>query len=194
MYAQISIDHAPGDAIGFLQKATGMPDTPSSVLESTFPGQAELLATGNVLYSAANASWVVFSSVALSNQLQLVVSSKHGNVKQASEDIWRAYRTSAATLSPRLSRLEILDPTATAPIAVGEVGVGAFLRRLDFSLALWPGMVSTVAIGVGVLSGFVDEGAVPEVWLAGAPAIVVSLIAVVLLLREIRRGGVTWQG
>lgn len=194
VYALISIDHDPGDAIGCLETATGMPHSPSAVLKSTFPGQAELAASGAVLYSAANASWVVFSAASLHQQLQLVVSSSHGNVKQACEDIWRSFRSAGKALSPVLVRMEIIDPTSTAPIARGEVGATAMIKRADFALALWPGVVTMLLIAVGQIAGFLKGASAGDVWLAGSPAIIVSLIAIGLLMRETLRGEITWLG
>ena len=194
MYALMSIDHDPGNAVECLEAATGMPHSASAILDSTFPGQIELAAAGNVVYSASTASWVVFSAAALHTQLQLVVSSKHGNVKQACEDIWRAFRSAASNLSPKLARMEIIDPSSTAPIARGEVGLKTLLRRTDFVLALWPGIVTVCLIGVGRLVGLFADGSAADVWLAGSPAMVVSVVAALLLIRETFRGEVTWAG
>jgi len=171
-----------------------MPHSPSAILKSAFPGQLELAATGTVLYSAANASWVVFSAASLHTQLQLVVSSTHGNVKQACEDIWRSFRSAAKALSPKLVRMEILDPASTAPLAKGEIGVSAVMKRTDFILALWPGVVTALLISIGQLVGFLRGPSTGEVWLAGSPAIVVTLVAIGLLIRENLRGEVTWLG
>ncbi|HEU4739186.1 MAG TPA: hypothetical protein VFS54_08915 [Solirubrobacterales bacterium] len=194
MYAVISIDHEPGNAIGCLQAATGMPHSPSAIVDSSFPGHLELAASGAVLYSAANASWVVFSSVSLHTQLQLVVSSKHGNVKQACEDIWRSFRSAGGVLSPRLSRMEIIDPASTAPIATGETGIGGLLKRMDFNLALWPGVLTLIVIGAGMAAGFLGDGSSGDIWLAGSPAILVSLVALFLLIRRALGGEITWLG
>jgi hypothetical protein len=190
----ISIDHQPGNAIGYLEAATGMPHSPSAVLKSTFPGHLELAANGTVLYSAANASWVVFSAASLHQQLQLVVSSTHGNVKQACEDIWRSFRSAGKAISPRLVRMEIIDPTSTAPIARGEVGATAVMKRPDFTLALWPGVATALLIASGQLLGFLKGPSAGDVWLAGSPAIIVSLVAICFMIRETLRGEISWLG
>jgi hypothetical protein len=194
MYGEISINHSPGEALELLEEATGMPNSPAALMQSTYPGKADLAATESVKYSAANASWVVFSAANLRTQLQLVVSSRHGNVKQACEDIWTAFRSTAKDLSPKLGKMEIIQPEATSPIATGEVGLRVLLRRLDFMLALWPGVLSAILVGGGYLLGKLPKASAAEVCFAAAPAVLVMAVGICILILEGRRGGVTWRG
>ena len=194
MYGAISINHSPGKALKRLAEATGMPNTPAALMRSTHPGKAEFAATNSVRYSAANASWVVFSAANTNTQLQLVVSSPQGNVKRACEDIWTAFRTTAKDLSPKLDRMEIIEPEATSPIATGEVGLKVLLGRMDFLLALWPGLLSAIVVGGGLGLGLLPSDSAGDVCLAAAPAIAVMVVGLILLIREARRGQVTWTG
>lgn len=194
MYARIRIGHKPGNAVACLEAATGMPHSPSTILQSSFPGALEHAASGTVLYSAANASWVVFTAAALHTQLQLVVSSKHGDVKQACEDIWHAFRSTGKALSPRLLSMEVLDQTSTTAIATGETGAAALISRFDFKVAVWPGVLTILLIGLALGIGRLNSDDLSSIWFAGAPAILVSVVAVGLLIRHISKKEVVWTG
>lgn len=189
----MSIDHDPGDGVGFLEAATGEADRPAALLESTFPTRYQLAATGTVKFAASAGDWVVFCAAAPFGQVQLVISVAGGDLKQACEDVWQGFRKAAKELHPKLNRLQIVDPSSTSPVGTGQTGARALLGQTEIKLALWPGVLTAVVVGGGLGFGLItDKGAVV---LAGAPAVLVTLVAILfVVLPRVKNQHLVWTG
>jgi hypothetical protein len=135
----------------------------------------------------------VFCAAAPLGQLQLVVSVTGGDLKQACEDVWQGFRKAAKELHPKLKRLQIVEPGSTSPIATGHIGARHLLGQTAIQLAIWPGVLTAGIVGGGVAAGvFPDAGAVV---LAGAPAALVALVAILFIVvpRAVNQH-VVWTG
>jgi hypothetical protein len=194
VYAAMSIGHKPGDAVQALKRALNQPNRSSALTDSTYPGAAALAGTGRIKYTAATAGWIVFCPASVSNHLQLVVEAKHGNLKSVCEMVWKAFKQTAEDLSPTLEELKLIDPVGgTEPLAVARTGMRPLLQRVDVRLALWPGLVTIVLLAAIWKFGALSDREYVNAVLAGAPAILVSLVAVALLVWAALKRSIVWE-
>jgi hypothetical protein len=189
----MSINHQEGDAVAALKSALRQPNRPNALAHCTYPGAAQLAGTNRIRYTAETPGWIVFCLVSVSGQVQLVIEARHGSLKQTCETVWQAFRAEAAALSPCLDRLEVIDPAGTEPIARARTGVRPLLRSVNFQLALGPGVLTAVVIGVCLISGLLDD-ARTELILGGAPALIVAVVAALLVVVAARRRSLVWEG
>lgn len=189
----MSINHGQGNAIAALEAALRQPNRPSALAESTFPGAAKLAGTNRIQYTAETPAWIVFCLASVSGQIQLVIEARHGSLKQACETVWQAFRAEAASLHPDLARLDLIDPTGTEPITCANTGTKPLLRQTEIRLALLPGLVTAGLIGACMGFGLLEH-AMAELLIGGAPALIVTLVAAVLVAVESRRKNLVWEG
>jgi hypothetical protein len=185
MRAELVIGHRSGSLVSSLEEAFGQhrPETlASSVLAAKSPKSAT-----SITY-AGSGPGVQVLAWPTEGRLYLYVESS-GRLRSAAGDVWDNVRKKGSGLHPKLERLVLFDEDANDQIAEASVGLIANLRRPELFLTLGTGVVSAAWLAVA-LAAFEATG---DLVLGAIPALVAAILAVVILIADLRSKRLVWR-
>jgi hypothetical protein len=192
MYAVMTINHNPGASLPNLPAAVNAIHDPVLLKRSQYPGASDLPYDAQGLFAGQTLNWQVIC-FATDRQLQVIVESRGGNLRDACRDVWKLLRSTIKPLDPRLGELKMIDVGSPEPVATATTGLKPQLARSETQIALYPGVVTfLLVIGLG-LSRLVTGHRFGDLVIGGAPAVLVTLVALALAAKAAYSRMLIWQ-
>ena len=168
----LTVTHKPGDFLGDLVgvlPADNRSCLGRSVLFAQSPQLHQL-----VKFATETLQWRLIVYADGANQWQMYVEPVHGDLRVACASVWRSVRTAARRLSPKLTRLKIVDQVSRQELTTANVGLLPQARRREFWLALSVGACNAMILAITGADDATLRGTVPGFVAAGVALLVIA--------------------
>ncbi len=186
MQGQIRIRHKPGPMLAGVKKALGHPHRLQTIHD--FAAEGLSYPVDQIPYAVSTPGFRALCFTSTTEELQILVLSGSGSVRQACESIWEVI-SAIKDVEPELREVLILDTPTGTVVVKGLTGLAAIEKRREGAAIIMTGCLTVIWLAVAPF--FFDGSQTSDIVIGAAPALLAGVAYVVFGIRGWRK--ILWE-